>query len=153
MMIPNTVRALFCSIVFALSLPVAALDGARVEDLGWLTGHWSAEGEDGRYSEEIWSSPRGGMLLGMNRDIRGSHAMFEFLRIAETGDGIVYFAQPRGREATSFRLAELAPNRAVFANPAHDFPQRITYTRDGDRLCARIEGEGGKRSEWCWTRQ
>ena len=31
-------------------------------------------------------------------------------------------------------------NEAVFENPAHDFPQRVIYKRDGDKLNARIEG-------------
>lgn len=146
-------RQLLCCLTLLLSLPLAALDRATVADLAWLTGHWSATGEDGRYTEEIWSSPRGGMLLGMNRDVTKARAMFEFLRIAETEDGIVYFAHPRGREATPFALVELEPNRAVFANPKHDFPQRITYTRDGNRLCARVEGDGAKPLEWCWTRE
>ena len=32
------------------------------------------------------------------------------------------------------------PQRAVFANPEHDFPARIVYWREGDELLARIEG-------------
>ena len=31
--------------------------------------------------------------------------------------------------------------RAVFENPAHDFPTRIVYEREGEILSARIEGE------------
>jgi hypothetical protein len=37
-------------------------------------------------------------------------------------------------------LKELAPGRVVFENAAHDFPQRVIYRRDGERLVARIEG-------------
>jgi hypothetical protein len=42
----------------------------------------------------------------------------------------------------------------VFANPQHDFPQRILYWRDGDALCAAVEGalQGEEtREEWCWA--
>ena len=43
----------------------------------------------------------------------------------------------------------------MFANPEHDFPQRILYWLEGEVLHARIEGEtaGGPRSsEWVYTR-
>ena len=36
-----------------------------------------------------------------------------------------------------------AHERIVFENAEHDFPQRIVYRRDGDRLHASIEGEEG----------
>jgi hypothetical protein len=34
-------------------------------------------------------------------------------------------------------------NEVVFENPAHDFPKKITYKRDGDALTAAIEGPMG----------
>ena len=43
----------------------------------------------------------------------------------------------------------------VFENLQHDFPQRIIYRRDGDRLCARVEGPASaadQPEEWCWSR-
>ena len=44
----------------------------------------------------------------------------------------------------------------VFENPEHDFPQRIVYWREGDRvLHARIEGviKGKERKdEWHWQK-
>ena len=41
----------------------------------------------------------------------------------------------------------------VFENLGHDFPQRIVYRRDVDRLTARIEGEADGQldaTEWSW---
>ena len=68
----------------------------------------------------------------------------------------MYLAMPKGRPATPFRLIESTKTRAVFSNPAHDFPQRVLYwlTDDG-RLHAKIEGsQGGKPAseEWAWSR-
>jgi hypothetical protein len=76
-----------------------------------------------------------------HRDVAGGRTVsFEFLRIEKTADGISYIAQPGGRPPTSFRLIESAAKRAVFENKAHDFPQRVTYKRQGDTLTAAIEG-------------
>jgi Domain of unknown function (DUF6265) len=140
-------------LLFALALALPLTAAPKINDLRWMSGHWSAT-IDGVEMEEQWSEPKGGMLLGMHRDVRANgKASFEFFRIAETKDGIVYFAQPGGRAATPFTLTESREGRAVFANPAHDFPQRIIYTLRDGRLCARVEGEAQAAEEWCWAKQ
>jgi hypothetical protein len=130
---------------------------ADLDSLDWMAGCWSGEA-DGTQMEECWLPPAGGMLLGMHRDVLpGGRSFFEFLRIAADSAGVItYWASPRGRPPTPFRLSEVAPARVVFANPAHDHPQRILYWlgKDG-RLHARVEGEeGGVRrvEEWSWSR-
>lgn len=139
-------RLLLC---LALALPLHA-DG--VADLAWMSGHWTGE-ENGTVMEEIWTSPRGGMLLGMHRDVNANgRSFFEFLRIEETKEGIVYLAQPRGGVPTPFRMVERSDTRVVFVNPQHDFPKRITYALTDGRLCARVDGDGEESQEWCWTR-
>ena len=137
-------------VLLATPLPVPTVDS-----LAWMSGHWQSEA-DGMVSEEIWSSVAGGMLVGMHRDVKGAKASFEFMRIAADAEGVVYLAQPSGRPATPFRLVESAGERAVFANPAHDFPQRITYWRKGEQLCARVEGPlngADVNEQWCWSKR
>jgi hypothetical protein len=124
----------------------------KVEDLSWMTGHWGAT-VDGVDMEEVWLAPSGGVMLGMHRDVKKTKTFFEFLRIAPTPEGLAYLAQPGGRPATAFLLTEVSPTRAVFANPNHDFPQRITYTLEEGRLCARVEGEGQPAESWCWSKR
>ena len=41
-------------------------------------------------------------------------------------------ATPSGQERTVFPATEVTDARAVFENPEHDFPQRITYTGAGE---------------------
>ncbi len=119
--------------------------------LAWIAGHWVGEYK-GASMVEVWLPPAGGMMLGMHRDVRpGKDAFFEYLRIEVAGDTVVYQASPQGAAPTPFRLVESEGRRAVFANPDHDFPQRIIYRMDGDRLKARIEGDQGgetRSSEW-----
>lgn len=133
-------------------LAVLPLRGeTKIADLAWMTGHWAAT-IDGVAMEELWSDPRGGLLLGLHRDISKKGTSFEFLRIAETKDGIAYLAQPGGQPPTPFKLTESANQRVVFANPEHDFPKRIIYWMKDAKLCARVEGDGGAGEEWCWAR-
>jgi hypothetical protein len=140
-------RLLLC---LALTLPLCA--ETRLSDLAWMSGHWGAT-IDGWDMEEVWLAPAGGVMLGMHRDAKPAKAMFEFQRIAQTPDGLVYFAQPRGNPAVPFALTEATATRVVFANPKHDFPQRIIYTLQNERLCARVEGEKEAAQEWCWNRR
>jgi hypothetical protein len=134
---------------------VAGEPAADVRALGWMAGAWFGD-DDGIEIEEHWLPPKGGMLLGLHRDVAPSgKAFFEYLRVVETPEGVVYMASPSGREATPFRLIETGERRAVFENPEHDFPQRILYWIDGETLHARIEGdttEGVKSREWSYRR-
>jgi hypothetical protein len=140
-----------------LTLPLLSLLAAppAVDSLAWMAGTWHGRDADGTEMEETWMPPKGGTLLGLHRDVAGGKTVsFEFMRIAQGPEGIVYWASPQGRAATPFKLAESGPRRAVFANPAHDFPKRILYWIDGaGALHARIEGDGTAGAmEWTWTR-
>ena len=144
----------------ALILALAAATGDARQDrltlasLSWLTGSWSGVA-GGIEMEEHWTAPKGNSMIGIHRDVgKGRTLVFEFLRIEQQGDAIVYLSMPNGRSpATPFPLKEVSGTRVVFENPTHDFPQRIIYWKDGVDLRARIEGTmNGKAAsqEWQW---
>jgi len=144
--------AILTGLALLLAVPAAAqLAGNRLEDLGWLAGSWEGEGGDVR-TEEHYTHPAGGMILGMHRTVRtGKPAFWEHIRIVEEGGAILYLASPLGAAPTPFRLVEMAPGRAVFENPDNDFPRTITYVRQGDRLTCTIAGQDGAGAEsWTW---
>jgi len=143
-------RRLILLLTFLTALPLCA--EPKLSDLAWMTGHWVAT-IDGVEMEELWNEPRGGVLLGLHRDISAKRTSFEFLRIGETKEGIVYLAQPGGQPPTPFRLTEASGHRVVFSNPEHDFPKRILYWLKDGQLCARVEGDGGEGEQWCWSRK
>jgi hypothetical protein len=130
----------------AAAAPAAApaAEPAKVAALGWMSGTWIAE-QGGRWTEERWAPPRGGVMLGTSLSGEGAEAReFEFIRIAAAEDGAIsYWGSPGGKPAVPFRLVSVAPGSAVFENPAHDFPTRITYRRSGDRMTATVSGPGG----------
>lgn len=126
-----------------------------LSDLSWMAGSWIGTTQ-GVEMEEHWTAAKGGSMIGIHRDVaKGRTVSFEFLRIEMQKDQIVYLSMPGGRSpATPFPLKEISGTRAVFENPAHDFPQRIIYWKDGSDLRARIEGTiNGKagREEWRWS--
>jgi hypothetical protein len=129
----------------------------KLADLAWLAGHWASDGS-GTRTEEVWLAPGGGLMLAMNRTTpKAGRAAFEYLRIEERKEGLVYVASPSGKGATDFPLADVGERFVVFENAAHDFPQRIRYELDAaGALRARVSGTvGGKEEaqEWTWQRQ
>jgi Domain of unknown function (DUF6265) len=143
--------------VVVLCGAAVAVQGTKpvIADLSWMAGSWTGESR-GIQMEEHWTAPNGNSMVGIHRDTgKGRTLLFEFLRIEQQGDQIVYLSMPNGRSpATPFPLKEVSGTRVVFENPAHDFPQRIIYWKDGNDLRARIEGtQNGKPAgeEWRWS--
>jgi hypothetical protein len=134
----------FCAV--ALSLAASA---STKTDLHWFTGHWCAEA-GGEFIEEQWMAPRGDIMLGLSRTVKGAKtSSFEFLRIEWAAGVPSYIAQPQGRPPVAFKLTASGADWARFENPAHDFPNRVEYRRTKDGLYAEIAGpgEGGKETK------
>lgn len=129
--------------------PAPAKPGATLEDLAWLAGSWSGEilgaGASVRF-ETQYTTPKGGVILSTSKAFTkdGKLTWFEYERF-EAPDGVLQVVpHPNGTASVPFKLAEYDPKakRAVFANPQHDYPNRITYQRAGeDRLVILISGE------------
>lgn len=112
-------------------------------DLGWLAGCWETSTKTATISEQ-WMKPAGGSLIGMSRTVRdGKTVAWEFIRIAAVDGVLSYIARPhQNKEETVFKLTESSAMRVVFANPAHDFPQRVIYRKDGaSKVHARVEAD------------
>jgi hypothetical protein len=145
--------------VLLLAGSVRAGAGNPATDLStlqWMAGNWTGT-QDGVEMEEFWQKPKGNTMLAAHRDVKeGRTVSFEFLRIEATADAVTYWASPRGRPATPFKMIEQGDKRVVFENAEHDFPRRIIYWMSNDgSLHAKIEGTlNGKPAaeEWAWQR-
>jgi hypothetical protein len=133
---------------------VLAAGPATSPDLSWMAGYWLSCLPD-RQVSDTWTGPRAGVLAGATVTTRpGGALQVEFARIAPGADGVLAFhAIPDGQAPAAFALREAGERRLVFENLAHDFPQRVIYTRNGDTLTGRIEGRigGAERStDWIY---
>lgn len=128
---------------------------AEVADLSWLTGTWIERKPDGDWTEEYWTPPRGGTMLGAG--LTGTYDSlrhFEHLRIV-TGEGgsIALYAMPMGRTAVMFPMARMGKDEIVFENANNDYPQRVSYRREGDRMIAAISLiDGSRERRWEYRR-
>lgn len=121
----------------------------KLDDLGWLEGSWSGEvkgaGATTRF-EAHYTAPQGGVILGSSKAFKpdGKMSWFEFERFELRDGALRVTPYPNGKASVTFTLVEYDPaaKKAVFANPEHDYPNRITYQRAaGDRLVLVVAGE------------
>src|SRR4029450_8179304 len=86
-------------------------------------------------------TPEDGAGIGGRRTTTGEKTTeWEFLIIRQGPRGLDYVAKPSGQPESTFTAARALANEVGFENPHHEFPQRISYKRDGDSLTAAIEG-------------
>jgi hypothetical protein len=126
----------------AVAIGFASAAQPEIDRVAWLAGCWRSENSEPGSGEQ-WMSSAGGTMFGMSRTVRqGKTVEFEFMELRYLADGMFAFiAHPSGQQTTVFPLLRINDSEVVFENPAHDFPQRIAYAKDGEsKLRARIEG-------------
>ena len=133
-----------------LAVPLGAQTLTKPELPGWMAGTWAMQ-DGANWADEIWSDPRGGIMLGMARTGFGTELQgWEVTQIKVKGDGsISFFAQPYGKPPSEFPLVLISEQSIEFANPAHDYPQRIRYWRQGKLLMAEVSKmDGSNAMRW-----
>ena len=128
------------TIAAAFQAPPPAGTAPAIKDVAWIAGCWDAT-RNGRHVAEHWMPPEGGTMMGVSRTTAGDTTTeWEFLIIRQGAQGLEYVAKPSRQPEATFTATRASANEVIFENPAHDFPKRIIYKRDGDALTASIEG-------------
>ena len=134
-------------LAFAMALAQAAPNPQALAPMpDWLSGSWQ-DSQGDKWSEENWTDARGHVMLGNSRSGRGMETGFwEQMRIERSKDGTLSFWATAGEQPpVRFVASHVGYNAIVFENPAHDYPQRIRYWREGDQLKAEISLIDGSR--------
>jgi hypothetical protein len=126
----------------------------KLADLVWLSGSWVG-GEGVSETEEHWTRPAGGSMLGMGRTVAdGRTTQVEQMVLEARPTGVFYIVRVNDQPRVEFRLVRSDAQEAVFENLGHNFPQRIIYQRQDHVLTARIEDASGSRQmAWSWRRR
>jgi hypothetical protein len=120
----------------------------KMEELLWIVDNWvNAEGETVSY--EHWEKVNDSLYEGGSETIKNGDTVFsEKLKILKENDDIFYVADVKHNPApVYFKLTYSGTNKAVFENPEHDFPRKITYEIENGNLHAYIEGPS-KKGSW-----
>lgn len=146
------------SLIFLAALFLAPAAAAQdISDLHWLRGCWRTdaprEAETGAVYTEVWIAPPAPVLLGYGYTFgEGEVQGWEQTRIESNGR-LEFVAMPLGGFPVRFQIVEDdTPNRVAFENMAHDFPKRVEYWREGNRLHARVSDGAGNGQDFAYRR-
>ncbi len=145
----------------ANSPPTAARAGIAAS--AFMAGHWIGDIQ-GNLSEEIWTEPAEGSMLGMWRLIvKGQPRVIELLAIAQVGEGLVMrlrhfdgrlVAREEKDRPIELHLTRVVDGEVVFEGASADgSPVRLEYRRDGPDGLAAALVRGAERDEFRYRRR
>lgn len=133
------------SLLIFMSMSYAQSD---MEKLSWIVDRWvSTDGES--TTCEHWETVSETLFTGGSETTKNGDTVFaEKLKIEVIDGNIYYVADVSHNPApVKFKLTLLTESEAVFENPEHDFPQKISYKHSDGNLHASIEGPD-KAGKW-----
>jgi hypothetical protein len=138
-----------------LLLILAGAAAANMPLPAFLAGCWEERRAADAWTEECWTSARGGLMLGSGRDGKGGGVgHWEWMRIERTADGsVTFYGSPKGAVPVAFKATRSDARSITFVNAAHDYPQRIHYRLTANGLDAETSlVDGNKRNRWSFRR-
>ena len=121
----------------------------------FLAGCWEERRDNGGWTEECWTSARGGLMIGSGRDGKGDQVgHWEWMRIEKGSDGsLTFYGSPKGAAPVGFKATEADGKSITFVNTGHDYPQRVRYAVSAAGLDAEVSlGDGSKPNRWTYSR-
>lgn len=141
-------RILFSAL--ALSVVISCKDKKttqpnQIAKADWLIGSWENKSPYGNLSEN-WQKENDSVYKGQSFFIKGNDTIHsEAIILSEINGQVKYSPQVEGQndnKPVDFKMTSATVSHLVFENPAHDFPQKITYTKiTNDSLVAEISGK------------
>ncbi|TBX70056.1 hypothetical protein EZL74_04745 [Flavobacterium silvisoli] len=124
----------------------------KLEKMNWLVGQWENKMPEGLLVEN-WKKENDSTFSGSSYFINAKDTVhFESIRLTQKEEDLIYTATVTGQnddQPVDFKLTSDNANSFTFENPAHDYPQKITYKKvDQNNLTATISGkQQGKESQ------
>ena len=131
-----------CCFIISSFCQVIATDFPK---LNWLEGIWTrSKTKPGMTGHERWIKISSAEWLGYGVNMKGIDTTFmEKLKIILKDEKIYYVADvPENKEPVLFLLTTITDHSFICENPRHDFPTKIAYEKEGDKLKAVISGNG-----------
>lgn len=114
-----------------------------LDDASWLIGTWVNTTPRGKMVEE-WKKESDSSFVGKSYFIKTDTMPAEALKLVQRGKDLFYIPtvnNQNGGLPVTFKHTIASKTQMVFENPAHDFPQKISYKLiNKDSLVAEISG-------------
>lgn len=124
---------------------------ANLEEIGWLAGHWEGEAMGGK-TEEIWTLPKGGAMLGVFRFIKNDKiGFYELMTIVQDKDTILLRLKHFNPDLKGWEEKDKTVDfRFVSKKEGIVYFDGMTFKREGDKsliIYLALAGKDGKSSE------
>ncbi len=142
-------RKISLLVIFVLSIQFSFAQSSNASSdfkkLSWLEGTWKrTNAKPGRTAHERWVKSGTQEMKGWGVSMNGADTTFvEKLKLVVRDNAVYYVAEvPGNKSETLFKLTQITDKTVVFENPQHDFPKKIEYMLDGNKLKATISADG-----------
>ncbi|MCG7550521.1 DUF6265 family protein [Pseudoalteromonas sp. Of7M-16] len=138
----------FVFVCLAFHSTVQAKSCDSVKSLSWLVGNWYSQSSKLKIRES-WKQISGKTFEGTGSTYsieKGKTVSSETLRLVEMSGEVFYVAKVASNDLpVAFKLTSCSEKTAVFENPQHDFPKKLSYQLTKDNyITVLVSGEQGK---------
>ena len=117
----------------------------KLEKMNWLVGSWEQKLPDGTLVES-WTKENDSTFSGKSYFVKDKDTIHaESVVLTQKKEELFYIPTVTGQnndEPVTFKLTSDIENIFTFENPAHDYPQKITYKKVNDsNMLASISGK------------
>ncbi len=118
---------------------------AGIRKADWFVGTWENDTDGGTLSES-WEKVNDSTYRGASYFIKNADDTLhlETVELIERKGEVTYNPTVQGQndnKPVAFKMTSATDKQLVFENPAHDYPQKITYTKiTADSIVAKISG-------------
>lgn len=145
-MITTTRNLFLAATIFALALQTAIAQKkpakpTLTQQAGWLIGTWQNKSPEGLLVEK-WQKQNDSTYTGKSYFLAGKDTAFAENIVLQQRSGKLYYI-PTVKNQNGGKPVKFTQTGSglVFTNPAHDYPQKITYKQvKPDSLVAEISG-------------
>lgn len=122
-----------------------AVEKDKIKIAGWLIGTWENKSPDGVLTES-WQKVNDSTFSATSYFIKTDDTLHsEKITLSQKGEILMYSATVNGQnndKAIDFGSTTETEKKLIFENPSHDYPQKITYTKENDNtIIAEITGD------------
>lgn len=113
------------------------------ESFDWLVGNWERiDNEIDNHTFENWKKETNNKFLGHGFIMKGLDTIWQEKMTLSKKDSnwVLEVKTPGNNDLIKFRLTELGSNSLTVENPNHDFPKKIKYWKNKEKLNALVSG-------------
>ncbi|MBT3383057.1 MAG: hypothetical protein HN778_02560 [Prolixibacteraceae bacterium] len=113
------------------------------ENFDWLLGNWKRNNEEaGKETFEVWEKTSNSEYIGLGFTMQnGDTIKQEKIKLIKlNGKWDMEVKVPEEAESIIFKMSEFDKNEFTCVNEVLDFPNKIKYWRNGDKINALVSG-------------